>query len=1025
MLRLRRRYRGKQNRVRWSLSSLEPRLLLAADAGAAPIAAAVADDVPAASESETHHSDAVNLVFIDANIENLSELIDGIDGHYQLILLDANRSGLEQISEVLGKRSNVASLHVIAHGEAGKLAIGNEVVSQQTLIRQQQQIRQWGESLTVDADILVYGCRTGEGDVGRSFVEYLSRLTGADVAASVDATGNTDRNGDWDLERVVGTIESKVVINPRQRDQYQGLFPISIRAAGAENVEQMLLQIDGVTVATYDDVGGDADAGVFVEFTHNIDGITPDQVRIAFTNDSWDPANGIDRNLRVDNITIDGTTYETEDPSVFSTGTWLPADGLQPGFRQSEYLNANGYFQYAESGGNGNEESVIDLRVLGSEGTEQFQLQIDGQVVADFSATNAFQTFSYTTADSVTADQIRIEYTNDTWDPANGIDANLTVDWIEIDGTRYETEGLDVFSTGTWTAADGIQPGFGRGDTLHTNGYFQYAEPTENGNDGSVIDVSAVGAEGTEQFNVQIDGQIVALFSATTGFQTFRYTAADSVTADQVRIAFTNDTYDPANGIDANLTVDWIEIDGARFETEGPAVYSTGTWTAADGIQPGFGRGDTLSTNGYFQYAQTVPGIGDGEIWLLESVLFPGQYMRLEEVGGNVSLSTTADARSMWRVEDTGAGSTLQNVATGQYLDADGTADGGNIDVSGTTIETDDLWLIVDNGAAGLTLRNVDTNGYIDGDSIAEGSNVDQSPTVSADDYWIQTVIVNPDTRALPDANEVTFAAFGDYGIANAQTPLISSLVHGLSADIILGLGDSRYAGETYAGVHGAFYPYYLNGAQPNEDAPTGGTSQINRFFAAPGNHDFDDAGGINEFINYFSLPGDGVPTASSTGSELHYDFLWGPAHFFVIDAESFLNDPSSATAQTAWLQSQLLASTSPWQIVVMHNPPFSSGDDHGSEPALQLDYALWGADLVLTGHDHIYERLERGGITYIVSGLGGKSIRSFDDIETGSIARYKDNFGVSMFTATETQIIGSFIDINGVVQDSFVIESV
>ncbi len=231
-------------------------------------------------------------------------------------------------------------------------------------------------------------------------------------------------------------------------------------------------------------------------------------------------------------------------------------------------------------------------------------------------------------------------------------------------------------------------------------------------------------------------------------------------------------------------------------------------------------------------------------------------------------------------------------------------------------------------------------------------------------------------------------------------------------------MGDARYAGETYAGVHGAFYPYYLNGAEPSDDAPTGGTSSINRFFPAAGNHDYDDGGGINEFLNYFSLPGSDVPAASSTGSELYYDFMWGPAHFFVIDSEAFQNSPTSQTAQTAWLQSQLLASTSPWQIVVMHHPPYSSGGDHGSFSTLQLDYAQWGADLVLAGHDHDYERLQRDGITYVVSGLGGKSIRQFGDIETGSVIRYNDDYGISLFTATETQIIGSFVSLDGVVQD-------
>ncbi len=68
------------------------------------------------------------------------------------------------------------------------------------------------------------------------------------------------------------------------------------------------------------------------------------------------------------------------------------------------------------------------------------------------------------------------------FEPANGIDHNLRVDYIVIDGQVYQTEAPNVFSTGTWLASDGVQPGFRQQDTLHANGYFQYAAPLQTGN---------------------------------------------------------------------------------------------------------------------------------------------------------------------------------------------------------------------------------------------------------------------------------------------------------------------------------------------------------------------------------------------------------------------------------------------------------------------------------------------------------------------------------------------------------------
>ncbi|MEO1283173.1 MAG: carbohydrate-binding domain-containing protein [Pseudomonadota bacterium] len=102
-----------------------------------------------------------------------------------------------------------------------------------------------------------------------------------------------------------------------------------------------------------------------------------------------------------------------------------------------------------------------------------------------------------------------------------------------------------------------------------------------------------------------IDGQIVATYDAiSSGGDTFVFETATTLSASQVQVAFTNDVYDPANGVDYNLIVDAIAIDGTRFETEDGTVYSTGTWRFEDGITSGFGRGDILHGLGSFSYGE-------------------------------------------------------------------------------------------------------------------------------------------------------------------------------------------------------------------------------------------------------------------------------------------------------------------------------------------------------------------------------------------------------------------------------------
>ena len=101
-------------------------------------------------------------------------------------------------------------------------------------------------------------------------------------------------------------------------------------------------------------------------------------------------------------------------------------------------------------------------------------MRIKGEIVATFDASQRTQSLSYRHNENVRAEDVQIEFINDQYDPARGIDANLTVDFISIDGTVYQTDDPSVFSTGTWLPEDGIQPGFRKSKTLHTNGFFRF-----------------------------------------------------------------------------------------------------------------------------------------------------------------------------------------------------------------------------------------------------------------------------------------------------------------------------------------------------------------------------------------------------------------------------------------------------------------------------------------------------------------------------------------------------------------------
>ena len=132
----------------------------------------------------------------------------------------------------------------------------------------------------------------------------------------------------------------------------------------------------------------------------------------------------------------------------------------------------------------------------------------------------------------------------------------------------------------------------------------------------SSISVVARGTTGTETLQVQVDGNVVATHNVTTTDQAYTTNVPETVTASRVRVAFTNDGSTPA---DRNLIVDRIIIDGDTYETEDPAVFSTGTWTPDRGVVRGFHQTETLHVNGHFQYSSgdVVP---DGSGFELETV---------------------------------------------------------------------------------------------------------------------------------------------------------------------------------------------------------------------------------------------------------------------------------------------------------------------------------------------------------------------------------------------------------------------
>jgi tartrate-resistant acid phosphatase type 5 len=261
-----------------------------------------------------------------------------------------------------------------------------------------------------------------------------------------------------------------------------------------------------------------------------------------------------------------------------------------------------------------------------------------------------------------------------------------------------------------------------------------------------------------------------------------------------------------------------------------------------------------------------------------------------------------------------------------------------------------------------------------------------------------------------PSPARVRLAVIGDYGWAGPAEQQVAELVDSFHVDFVITTGDNNYPVGAASTIDENIGQYFSELIHPYHGSYASSATE-NRFFPVLGNHDWYTSN-AEPYLAYFTLP----------GNERYYDIVRGDVHFFAIDSDG--NEPDGITAdsvQAQWLKRGLASSTAAFQLVGMHHPPYSSGP-HGDSQVMQWPYAEWGADLVLAGHDHGYERIERDGITYVVSGLGGASIYSYGEPVPGSLVRYSTQYGATLIEADAVELRLSFFNVDGRLIDSTVI---
>jgi len=213
---------------------------------------AIAGSIIAIANVKDAQSSGRTILFIDSGIDNFQVLAKGAAPGTETVLLDNRRDGLQQIAEYLKQPRNdnrrISSLQIVSHGEIGHIQIGNTVLSAQNIDRYDSDWKTIRSALTPDSDILLFGCNVAGGKSGIAFIKRIAVLTGANVAASTNLTGNAARGADWTLEATIGRIRSKTALSGRAREEFDGVLQVTFSSGDIALPDQASSQ---ATAAVY------------------------------------------------------------------------------------------------------------------------------------------------------------------------------------------------------------------------------------------------------------------------------------------------------------------------------------------------------------------------------------------------------------------------------------------------------------------------------------------------------------------------------------------------------------------------------------------------------------------------------------------------------------------------------------------------------------------------------------------------------------------------------------------------------
>jgi acid phosphatase type 7 len=413
--------------------------------------------------------------------------------------------------------------------------------------------------------------------------------------------------------------------------------------------------------------------------------------------------------------------------------------------------------------------------------------------------------------------------------------------------------------------------------------------------------------------------------------------------------------------------------------------------------------GDTFTVEGWVKRA--TPGSGNWETiaskqsgaWLLMFNEFDQLTLRRSKYGNVVSSTATVSDTNWHYVAATKSGTSV-------HLYVDGKESTGTIANRTMTDNTEALVI-------GQSSSSSFYGGSVDELAVYR---VALTASQIADHYSAGASAPAPapapaPTPAPSTSGDPVIAAAGDIacdpadpnfngGAGNASgchQRATSKLVVNTGLNGILTLGDEQYDDGTLA----KFQQVY---------AGTWGQAN-NLGHDGVGNHEYLTSG-AKGYWDYFNGVGIANGPAGPRGKGW-YSFDVGTWHIVALNSNCSNVGCGSGSAQETWLRSDLSAHPNKCTLAFWHHPRFSSGiaGPTSAMSTMFTDLYNSGADVVLSGHDHDYERFapqtpaavadSSRGITEFVVGTGGKSLKSFNGAAKNSVVRHTGTYGVLRMT--------------------------